>query len=618
MKKVIVTTSWDDGHVLDLRVAALLTKYGIKGTFYIAPDNVEFSPRDLLDPAQIQHISETFEIGAHTMIHHPLPELSDIEARREITRSKAYLENLTRRQLKSFCYPHGDYTQKHVAMVREAGFTYARTVHRHSFSADRSLEAQTSIHTYNHFSDLWKIARFAHFNPAKTIAYFQWDNLAIAMFDRVLERGGIFHLWGHSWEIDVHHDWEKLERVLQYIAGRTQVTYVHNGELAPHAQKLLIAIPYFPPYHGGTQMYAYNIATRLQQEFGWELCIATSGGRGFRVREEEYKGLKVYRVPYWFKLSNTPVNFLWPWLLRRIIRNERISVINAHTPVPFMSDVIAVVKGRRPLVLTYHTGSMQKMHGVLSNLVIWLYEHGPMHWQLRRAAAIVCPSDFVRLGFLRSYVHKSTTITPGVDTDLFMPGYWDLPHQTILFIAGLTRAEQHKGLPVLIEAFHRVHERFPNLRLVIGGDGNMRPAYEASVAARGLQDKVIFKGRVTAPELTTVYQQCTMFVLPSLSPAESFGMVLIEAMASGKPVIGSISGGIPWVIEHEKTGLLVPSNDAPALASAITRLLSDPPLVEKLVEAGLQEVKAKYNWHTLAAKHHEIFMHVLRDSAYEQ
>lgn len=233
MKKVIVTTSWDDGHVLDLKMAELLKKYNIKGTFYVSPRHHEFKSSELLNSIQIVQLGMDFEIGSHTMIHPRLGRVSAEESEKEMRESKHYLEGLLGVPVKSFCYPSGDYNELHIRQVGDAGFKLARTVKRYSFNkGDSSLELPTTIHAYNHWSDLWDIMLFAKFNPLNIFRYYQnWDFLAKAMFDRVLHEGGVFHLWGHSWEIEKNNHWEKLEGVLDYISNRREIEYLTNVEI---------------------------------------------------------------------------------------------------------------------------------------------------------------------------------------------------------------------------------------------------------------------------------------------------------------------------------------------------------------------------------------------------
>jgi D-inositol-3-phosphate glycosyltransferase len=233
LQSVLVTTSWDDGHVLDIRLAELLKKYGIKGTLYISPRDHEFAPSLLLTPEQVKELHRDFEIGAHTLTHRPLPTLSRVSANYEIIGSKQYLEELIGAPVVSFCYPRGEYQEEHVSDVEDAGFTLARTVKRFTYDVgDSPYTLPTTIHAYDHFSDIWGVLRLAHWNPFQFWKlYRNWEAQALAMFDEVQKKGGIFHLWGHSWEVDNHGDWERLESVLKYIGNREGVRYVTNAEL---------------------------------------------------------------------------------------------------------------------------------------------------------------------------------------------------------------------------------------------------------------------------------------------------------------------------------------------------------------------------------------------------
>lgn len=231
-RTIIVTTSWDDGHQCDLRLAELLKSHGLSGTFYVSPSCSEFDKRDLLTEQQIHDIGREFEVGSHTLTHPRLPDIPIEDAVEEITSSKQQLEDVTGKCVTSFCYPYGAYNPVHRDVVRDAGYLFARTVSRYEFDLRSPLDAPTSIHAYNHWTDLWKMAKFSRFNVSEFLQYRHWDHLSDAMFDYVLEAGGIYHLWGHSWEIDEHDDWRQLDKALGYLSGRPGVTYLTNGQLA--------------------------------------------------------------------------------------------------------------------------------------------------------------------------------------------------------------------------------------------------------------------------------------------------------------------------------------------------------------------------------------------------
>ena len=213
----------------------MLKEHGLRATFYVAPENQEFAKQNLLTLPEIKDISHDFEIGAHSMTHRRLPTISEQEAEREIIESKAVLEQVTGKEIKVFCYPGGAYTKLHVQLVKDAGYRYARTVSRYEFTVDDPYQAGTSLHVYNHRFDLWQTARFAKFRPIRVLRCLEWDALAQAMFDHVIKEGGIYHIWGHSWEIDEHNDWERLENVFRYISAHPKVNYVTNGELEAYS-----------------------------------------------------------------------------------------------------------------------------------------------------------------------------------------------------------------------------------------------------------------------------------------------------------------------------------------------------------------------------------------------
>jgi hypothetical protein len=214
----------------------MLNEHGLKATFYVAPENQEFAKQDLLSLPEIRDLSQDFEIGAHSMTHRRLPTISEQEAAREIIESKAVLEQITGRKIEVFCYPGGAYTKLHMQMVKGAGYRYARTVTRYTFNVNDPYKAGTSLHVYNHRIgfDLWQTAHFVRFRPIKAWRCLEWGVLGRAMFDHVLAEGGIFHIWGHSWEIDKNNDWERLGDFFGYISAHPRVKYVANGELEAH------------------------------------------------------------------------------------------------------------------------------------------------------------------------------------------------------------------------------------------------------------------------------------------------------------------------------------------------------------------------------------------------
>jgi hypothetical protein len=228
-----VTTSWDDGHIYDFAVANLLDDYELPGTFYIAPHNCELPVRSRLRDRHVAELASRFEIGGHTLTHLRLTGLDDDQAAQEISAGKHHLENCIGRRITSFCYPGGEYAPAHRDMVRDAGFDLARTVERHRIDRPTSdMEVPTTFHAYQHLRDGRAALRMARGDARLASRYFlHWDEWAMALFDQVVADGGVFHLWGHSWELTERHDWDRLERVFEHISRRSAVTYITNDRL---------------------------------------------------------------------------------------------------------------------------------------------------------------------------------------------------------------------------------------------------------------------------------------------------------------------------------------------------------------------------------------------------
>ena len=240
-KDLVLTTSWDDGHPLDLRIAEALAKYGLHGTFYVPLEN----SRPILSSTQIRDLSSAFEIGAHTVRHRILTELGNNEARCEIVESKARIEEMTGKACQTFCFPSGRFTGAHVCMLREAGFSAVRTVELLSLDFPRVRNGiamiPTTVQAHQHSLGVYirngmKRRRVPAFLNLRACYESDWGAMAMALLRRAGSSGGVFHLWGHSWEIEETQQWQALERVLEAMAetGRSACC-APNGKLRTNA-----------------------------------------------------------------------------------------------------------------------------------------------------------------------------------------------------------------------------------------------------------------------------------------------------------------------------------------------------------------------------------------------
>jgi glycosyltransferase involved in cell wall biosynthesis len=167
----------------------------------------------------------------------------------------------------------------------------------------------------------------------------------------------------------------------------------------------------------------------------------------------------------------------------------------------------------------------------------------------------------------------------------------------VLFVGRLV---ERKGVAHLVEAIARLAGGSVGPRLEIVGDGPERTGLEALAQRLGVADRVVFRGKIPPAELQASYARAAVCVLPSVLDArgdtEGLGVVLLEAMNHGTPVIASRIGGIPDIVEDGVSGLLVPPGDADALAAALRRLRDDPALARRLGEAGRRRLREQFSW----------------------
>jgi len=623
-KQVIVTTSWDDGHKLDLRLAKLLKKYNIKGTFYISPNNREFKKQDLLSDKEIIELSKDFEIGAHTMTHPRLTEVSEKQAQKEIIDSKSYLENLTKKKIISFCYPGGDYNDEIKDFIKKVGFTFARTIKRYNFKYPTDqLAFGTTLHAYNHISDMPKILRFSKYNPKKFYKNLDWEYLAKRMFDYTLERGGIYHLWGHSWEIEKHRDWEKLERVLDYIGKRKNIKYASNGEICSEPinklknskLKLLVVTPYFYPKLGGMENYAYNISKGLNQKYNWSIVVVTSNHEDKTYKEETIEGMKIYRLPRQFKVSNTPISFKWKKQISKIIEKEKPDVINAHSPVPFISDVACRIAHKRgiPFVLTYHAATMYKENNLIRNLIIWLYELFLGKKTKKISNKITTVSDFARLQFPMKIQDKTEIVYNSIsEKEIINQKIKTKKEYDLIFLGSLDKAHALKGLEEIIKAIKIFKDEFnQKIKLAIVGDGDNKSGYQDLVNELSLQKNILFLGSKFGEEKNKFLLKSNALITYPTGPYDAFPTVFLEAWAKGLPIIASDIGAIPYLIKHKEDGFLVKPNNPKKLAEGIHELLRDKKLQDKLIKNGHDKVTNNFIWEIQAKKMDKILREIL-------
>lgn len=290
--------------------------------------------------------------------------------------------------------------------------------------------------------------------------------------------------------------------------------------------------------------------------------------------------------------------------LAALLERERIEVVNVHYPLDsfIYFALCRWLLGARLVVSIHGTD-------VLSPSSTTRRHSAALRLLLRSADRIVAPSRAFLEQFLqarRALRPRATFIHNGLDFGELQRravGARSVPdHAFVLCIAS---HDEWKGLDVLIRAVARLREEQVPVRLILVGDGPRRARLEALAAELSVAGDIEFAGARTRDDVVGLLHDCTVFVLPSRS--EPFGMVVIEALACGKPVLASAVGGIPEIIEDGRTGVLVEPDDPAALARALASLLADPARAAELGRVGRADVERRFSREEMAASYERLF-----------
>lgn len=327
----------------------------------------------------------------------------------------------------------------------------------------------------------------------------------------------------------------------------------------------------FPPYYGGMGNVAYELSAGLIAR-GHDVTVYTPEFGGHRSENFEF----VKRIKPRLSYGNAAQ-------LSGIQKElAEFDVVHLHYPFFGTANIVRKWKLRNPdksMVLTYH---MDTRAPSWKGLVFATYAKFWMSKILHAADAIIGSTfDYIESSDARNIFLENKSkwheIPFGVDTErfdlrekpeaLFLKHDLNIQNPTLLFVGGMDIAHAFKGIPILLQAFRLVQESIPNLQLLLVGDGEERERFELIARGMGISNTVRFVGRASNDDLPLYYNMADLFVLPSIHQGEAFGMVLLEAMGSGVPVIASDIPGVRTVAE--RAGTTVERKNPGALADAI-------------------------------------------------
>jgi glycosyltransferase involved in cell wall biosynthesis len=354
---------------------------------------------------------------------------------------------------------------------------------------------------------------------------------------------------------------------------------------------------------GGVETYVRELSSALADQ-GHNVTVLCAGVQGSRIPLDSR--LRVISLPSRFRLANTDITPSFP---ARVLA-ECPDIIHTHLPTPWYADWSGIASELKkiPLVVGYYndisgTGVYRHISRTYNRIFLPRLLRTAEKIVLLRAEPVPIP--------LRQFQDKVVVIPPGIDCTRFAPRE-EVVTGDIFFLSVLDRYHEYKGLDVLLRASALVKSRYPGLRIIIGGEGPAKARYQETVRDLGLSENVHFAGLIPEDRLAEYYNRTRIFVLPSTDPTlEGFGIVALEAMASGLPVVTTDVPGVAKDLDTERAGIVVRRHDSVGLADALLYLLDHDDERRWMGQRGRSVAAKRYGWASVAKQFEVLYRELL-------
>lgn len=370
--------------------------------------------------------------------------------------------------------------------------------------------------------------------------------------------------------------------------------------------RLALVTQAYYPVLGGVTEHVWHLGKELERR-GHQVTVITGS-----AKHHDDRGLRVLRIGWQIPvtINGANISVTWGWklgrALQRIEKRERFDLVHVQSPLDPGLPLIASKAMRTPKVGTYHT--YRETHGFPDK--IFHSFHGVFEDAYKKISRHIAVSPSAATIIHRYFPRATVDIIPnGIDIDRFGPtvepfAEWRDGVFTILFVG---RMDPRKGAKYLFAALPELEKNLKSYRIVVVGTGWMRKYYDAYIPLN-LHHRVVFAGYASPDDLPRYYRSADVYCSPATG-GESFGIVLLEAMASGTPVVASDIDGYRWVVEPGKEGILVPPRSPGHLAKVLVALAHDPGLRTTMAQYG-REKAARYAWPKIVDQIEEIYRQV--------
>ena len=364
-------------------------------------------------------------------------------------------------------------------------------------------------------------------------------------------------------------------------------------------EKVLFISNYYYPYVSGVTEYIRMLAEDMVRQ-GYDVKVLTSNHNRL-PKYEIVNGVKVERAPIWCKISKGTVS---PAFIRRsVLLSNQYDYINMHLPM-LESGIISTFIPRDKLTVTYHC-DINLTPGIINDLIVKVMDISNQICLKRAKNIMVNTIEYSRESrVLPNYMNKLIEVSPPVKA--MQPVKREIHEKRIIGFCG--RIVEEKGIDILIKAFEIIRKNRRDVELIIGGDyeniagGSIYSSLKEYINKHDIQD-VYFVGRVPESEMSKFYSSLDVFVLPSINSLESFGMVQVEAMMCGTPVVVSDLPGVRTIVQKTGMGLICRRQDTEDLARCIEEVLDNREMFLK----DEQHINAVYSTEITREKYIEAF-----------
>ncbi|WP_375340862.1 glycosyltransferase family 4 protein [Candidatus Dehalogenimonas loeffleri] len=362
--------------------------------------------------------------------------------------------------------------------------------------------------------------------------------------------------------------------------------------------RIALVAPYDFAYHGGVANHVTALERHLTA-LGHHVVIIAPASKPVTAFGNRFVHIGTPRpMPASGSVARITISVRLANKIKAVLAKEQFDIVHLHEPFMIMLCSAVLRYSQATNIGTFHAAEGKPGYNFGWPVSRWI-----LNRRARKLQGHIAVSAAAR-DYHSRYVKADYSVIPnGIDLTHFHPDVEPIAEYcddklNLLFVG---RLEKRKGLKYLIDAFKKVHHHNPETRLIIIGPGTrMRPKFEKQVRDAHLTDSVVFVDCVSYQDLPRYYKTADIFCAPATGQ-ESFGIILLEAMAAGKPVVASRISGYAGVLTHEQEGLLVKPKNAADLAKALNRLIDDPALRAQLGARGLETVK-NYGWDKVAVR----------------